>query len=98
MLFAFTFEFCSYLNRVCMGHATNLGLNRDIILSTAEDDWSVALIYLGYFIFAVPSALLILYMGTTIYLTIILLVWGSLSIGMGFVKNVPLLLALRFLE
>ncbi|CAF3999023.1 unnamed protein product [Rotaria magnacalcarata] len=80
-----------------MGHATNLGLNRDIILSTAEDDWSVALIYLGYFIFAVPSALLILYMGTTIYLTIILLVWGSLSIGMGFVKNVPLLLALRFL-
>ncbi|CAM4799117.1 unnamed protein product [Rotaria magnacalcarata] len=97
MLFAFTFEFCSYLNRVCMGHATNLGLNRDIILSTAEDDWSVALIYLGYFIFAVPSALLILYMGTTIYLTIILLVWGSLSIGMGFVKNVPLLLALRFL-
>ncbi|CAF3350269.1 unnamed protein product [Rotaria socialis] len=97
MLFACILEFFSYLNRACMGYVTNLGLNQDISLSPTEGDWSVALMYLGYFIFTVPSALLILYTGTTIYLTIILLVWGSLSIGMGFAKNIPLLLVLRFL-
>ena len=47
--------------------------------------------------FEFPNFLLLRYLGTTRYLSLNMVAWGSIMIGMAFVKNATQILALRFL-
>ncbi|CAF1104855.1 unnamed protein product [Rotaria sp. Silwood1] len=48
-------------------------------------------------IFGIPSFLLLRFLGTTRYLSLSMILWGSVMIGMAFVTNARELLVLRFL-
>ena len=37
------------------------------------------------------------YIGSTLYLALSMIAWGSITVGMAFVRNAPQLLATRFL-
>ena len=47
--------------------------------------------------FAIPSNILIRYIGPTGYLSLSMIVWGSLTVGMAFIKNALHLQILQFL-
>ena len=47
--------------------------------------------------FAIPSNILMRYIGPTSYLSLSMIVWGSLTVGMAFIKNALHLKVLRFL-
>jgi hypothetical protein len=56
-----------------------------------------ALLFFFQLIFDIPSILLLRIIGPTRYLSWSMIAWGSITIGMAFVKNARELLALRFL-
>ncbi len=46
-------------------------------------------------IFEIPSNRLMILLGSTNYLSLAMILWGSITIGMAFVTNGPELIALR---
>jgi hypothetical protein len=48
-------------------------------------------------IFEIPSTILMRYLGSTRYLSLSMLTWGGISVGIAFVRNARELLAVRFL-
>jgi hypothetical protein len=48
-------------------------------------------------IFEIPSILVLRFIGPTRYLSLILIIWGGITIGMAFVTNAQQLLIVRFL-
>ncbi len=47
--------------------------------------------------FAIPSNILMRYLGPTRYLSVSMIAWGSITVGMAFVKNASELLPVRFI-
>jgi hypothetical protein len=48
-------------------------------------------------IFEIPSTLVLRFFGPTRYLSLILIIWGGITIGMAFVTNAQQLLIARFI-
>ncbi|CAF1060970.1 unnamed protein product [Rotaria sordida] len=66
-------------------------------MSSSAMNWAISLFYLSYSIFEIPSTLLLRFLGPTRYLSLSLILWGGITIGMAFVKNSQQLLIVRFL-
>ncbi|CAF1174184.1 unnamed protein product [Rotaria sordida] len=66
-------------------------------MSSSAMNWATALFFLSYSIFEIPSTLLLRFLGPTRYLSLSLILWGGLTIGMAFAKNSQQLLIVRFL-
>ncbi|CAF1008862.1 unnamed protein product [Rotaria sordida] len=66
-------------------------------MSSSAMNWAISLFYLAYLIFEIPSTLLLRFLGPTRYLSLSLILWGSVTVGMAFVKNSQQLLIVRFL-
>ncbi|CAF3747766.1 unnamed protein product [Rotaria sp. Silwood1] len=90
-------ELSSFSCQIIIGHTRLTTLKNDLGLSTIEDSLSISLFYISYIIFGIPSFLLLRFLGTTRYLSLSMILWGSVMIGMAFVTNARELLVLRFL-
>ncbi|MEO8519998.1 MAG: MFS transporter [Acidobacteriota bacterium] len=55
------------------------------------------LFFVGYFIFEVPSNLIMQRVGARIWIARIMIVWGLVSMAMMFIKSVPVFYMMRFL-
>lgn len=88
--------FMSYVDRVNIGFAA-LEMNADIGLSTAAYGLGAGLFFVGYFIFEVPSNLLLDRFGARIWITRIALTWGAVAAAMALVNNELTFYILRFL-
>lgn len=87
------------------------GLKNDLNLSQSDENWTVSLFFLALvsnfellavlfffqLIFDIPSILLLRVIGPNRYLSWSMIAWGSITIGMAFVKNARELFVLRFL-
>ncbi|WP_423867885.1 MFS transporter [Bradyrhizobium sp.] len=88
--------FLSYLDRVNIGFAA-LTMNKDIGLSSTAFGLGASIFFLGYFLFEVPSNLILEKTGARIWIARIMITWGILSIGHAFIWNDRSFYVLRFI-
>jgi MFS transporter, ACS family, tartrate transporter len=94
--FLFVCYVVNYLDRVNVGIAA-LAMNKDLHISPSEFGWGAGLFFIGYFVFQIPSNLMLQKVGARRWIAVIMVVWGIISTCTAFVTG-PLTFGLaRFL-
>ena len=88
--------FLSYLNRVNIGFAQE-HLSADLGFSYAVYGLGAGLFFIGYFIFEIPSNLILARVGARRWIARIMITWGIISALMALVDSAAMFYALRFL-
>jgi len=88
--------FVAYLDRVNVGIAA-ITMNEDIGLSKAAFGLGAGIFFIGYFLFEVPSNLILHKVGARRWIARIMLTWGLVSGAMAFVQGPISFYILRFL-
>jgi ACS family tartrate transporter-like MFS transporter len=86
----------SYLDRINIGFAA-LTMNTALGITNAQFGLLAGIFFLGYFLFEVPSNLLLHKIGARIWIARILISWGMVAMLTGFVHNVVQLYVVRFM-
>lgn len=86
----------AYIDRINIGVA-QLQMPRDVPMNEAVFGFGAGIFFLGYFLFEVPSNLVLARVGARLWIARIMVVWGVLSSCMMFARTVPVFYALRFL-
>jgi MFS transporter, ACS family, tartrate transporter len=86
----------SFLDRVNIGFAA-LTMNRELGFSAEVFGLGAGIFFIGYFLFEVPSNLILEKIGARIWMSRIMLSWGLISMAIAFVKTALVFYALRFL-
>ncbi|MEU6385949.1 MFS transporter [Streptomyces bauhiniae] len=86
----------SYLDRVNVGFA-KLQMSTDLGFSEASYGLGAGLFFVGYFLFEVPSNLLLQRVGARTWIARIMISWGVVSAAFVFVSNETTFYVLRFL-
>ncbi len=86
----------AYLDRINVGFAA-LQMKRDLGFSDAAYGLGASLFFIGYFLFEIPSNLVLERVGARRWISRIMITWGVVSTGMMFVRSEALFYALRFL-
>ncbi len=94
--FLFLCYICAYLDRVNVGFA-KLQMLDALGFSEAVYGLGAGIFFLGYFLFEVPSNLLMLRIGARRTIARIMIAWGAISSAMMLVDSAPVFYALRFL-
>ena len=76
----------SYLDRVNVGFAA-LTMNQDLGFSPAVYGNGAGILFLGYFLFQVPSNMALGKFGTRAVIMPIMILWGAVSMAMAFVET-----------
>jgi MFS transporter, ACS family, tartrate transporter len=88
--------FIAYLDRVNIGFAA-LTMNADIGLSSMAFGLGAGIFFIGYFLFEVPSNLILHKVGARRWIARIMFTWGLVSMGMALVEGETSFYVLRFL-
>jgi ACS family tartrate transporter-like MFS transporter len=94
--FMFICYVVAYLDRVNVGFAAG-SMQHDLGLSDAVYGFGAGLFFLGYFVFEIPSNLILARVGARVWIARIMLVWGLVSMAMIFVVGPHSFYALRLL-
>jgi MFS family permease len=86
----------AFVDRVNIGFAA-LTMNKELAVSSQQYGFLAGIFFFGYFIFEIPSNLLLHKMGARVWIARILVSWGILAVLTGFVRTVPQLYVVRFL-
>jgi MFS transporter, ACS family, tartrate transporter len=86
----------AYLDRINVGFAA-LSMNRELGLSSEQYGLLSGVFFCGYFLFEIPSNLILHRTGARTWIARILLTWGLVAMLTGFVRNAPQLYGARFL-
>ena len=87
--------FVAFIDRVNIGFAS-LTMNKDIGLSPTVYGFGAGIFFWGYFLFEVPSNIILHKVGARIWIARIMITWG-LSAAMAFVQGATSFYILRFL-
>jgi ACS family tartrate transporter-like MFS transporter len=94
--FIFILFVVAYLDRINIGFAA-LTMNKDLAITSQQFGLVAGIFFFGYFLFEVPSNLLLHKIGARVWIARILITWGILATLTGFVHNVHQLYVIRFL-
>jgi ACS family tartrate transporter-like MFS transporter len=94
--FMFLLYIVSYLDRINVGFAA-LQLNKELQFDPAVFGLGAGIFFIGYFIFEIPSNLIMERIGARLWIARILITWGVISSAMMFVNGVFAFYVLRFL-
>ncbi|MBU8881335.1 MFS transporter [Bacillus sp. FJAT-29790] len=94
--FVFICYIISYIDRANLGYAA-LEMNADLALSSKVFGFASGIFFIGYFLFEVPSNVMMQRFGARVWIARILITWGILAVATGFVQNAMHLYILRFL-
>ncbi|HKN00279.1 MAG TPA: MFS transporter [Candidatus Binataceae bacterium] len=94
--FLFVLYIIAYMDRINVGFAS-LQMNRDAGLSDAVFGLGAGLFFVGYFIFEIPSNLILARVGARVWIARIMITWGMVAIAMMFVRGAASFYTLRFL-
>ena len=86
----------AYLDRINIGYG-QLQMKSDLQFSDAVYGLGAGIFFLGYFLFEVPSNLLLVKIGARKTITRIMVVWGLISACMAFIQTPWMFYGLRFL-
>jgi ACS family tartrate transporter-like MFS transporter len=87
--------FIAYLDRVNVGFAS-LTMNKALGFSSAVYGFGGGIFFLGYFIFEVPSNVLLSKVGARVWIARILITWGIIAAGTAFIVGPISFYAVRF--
>ena len=82
--FVFVCYVISYIDRVNVGFAA-LTMNRDLGLTPAQFGLGAGLFFIGYFLFEIPSNLIMQRVGARVWIARIMITWGLISMATAFV-------------
>ena len=88
--------FLSFVDRANIGIAS-LTMNQDLGISAAAYGFGAGLFFVGYFLFGLPSNMILARLGARKWIATILFVWGLISTSTMFVHNATELYIIRFL-
>jgi len=88
--------FVAFIDRVNIGFAS-LTMNKDIGLSPAVYGFGAGIFFWGYFLFEVPSNIILHKIGARIWIARVMITWGLVSAAMAFVQGPTGFYVLRFL-
>src|ERR1700748_1276532 len=94
--FAMLLYFVSFIDRVNIGFAA-LTMNKDVGLSPAAFGLGAGIFFAGYFLFEVPSNLILHRVGARVWIARVMISWGIVSGATAFVHGPLSFYALRFL-
>jgi len=94
--FMFLLYIVAYLDRVNVGFAA-LQMNAELKLSNAVFGFGSGIFFIGYFLFEIPSNLILHKIGARIWIARIMITWGVIASAMMFVEGPKSFYALRFL-
>ena len=85
----------AYLDRVNVGFA-KLQMLTDLHLSETVYGIGAGIFFIGYFVFEVPSNVILHRVGARVWIARIMVTWGLLSAAMMFVSSAPMFYVMRF--
>ncbi|MBR0825872.1 MFS transporter [Bradyrhizobium manausense] len=88
--------FVAFIDRVNIGFAS-LTMNKDLGLSPAVYGFGAGIFFWGYFMFEVPSNIILHKVGARIWIARVMITWGLVSAAMAFVQGATSFYILRFL-
>src|SRR5919202_3178242 len=88
--------FIAFIDRVNIGFAS-LTMNKDLGFSPTVFGFGAGIFFLGYFLFEVPSNLVLEKVGARLWIARIMVTWGAISCAMMFVHTPLSFYVLRFL-
>src|SRR5919202_7119338 len=88
--------FIAFIDRVNIGFAS-LTMNKDLGFSPSVFGFGAGIFFLGYFLFEVPSNLVLEKVGARLWIARVMVTWGIISGLMAFVKGPISFYVLRFL-
>jgi len=88
--------FVAYIDRTNVGFAA-LTMNKDLGLSAYVFGWGAGIFFLGYFLFEVPSNVILEKVGARVWIARIMITWGIVSGAMAFVQGPVSFVVMRFL-
>jgi len=94
--FVFLLYIISFLDRINISFAA-LTMNKELVITSKQFGWVAGIFFFGYFLFEIPSNLLLHRLGARIWIARILITWGILAALTGLVHSVHQLYAVRFL-
>jgi D-galactonate transporter len=94
--FTFLLYIVAYLDRINVGFAA-LQMNRDLGLGDAEFGLGAGVFFIGYFLFEIPSNLILERVGARAWIARIMISWGAVAMAMATVRGAASFYLLRFL-
>jgi len=94
--FLFLCYLVNFIDRTNVSFAA-LTMNQELAISPTAFGGMVGLFFFGYFIFEIPSNLMMQRFGARIWITRIMLTWGAITIATAFVQSATQLYIARFL-
>jgi MFS transporter, ACS family, tartrate transporter len=94
--FLFLLYVVAYLDRINIGFAA-LTMNKELAITSQQFGLLAGIFFFGYFLFEIPSNLLLHKIGARIWMARILITWGIVAMLTGFVHTVQQLYVVRFL-
>jgi len=94
--FVFVLFVIAFVDRINIGFAA-LTMNKELALASEQYGFISGIFFFGYFIFEIPSNLMLHKIGARIWIARILVSWGIVAMLTGFAKAASHLYVLRFL-
>ena len=88
--------FISFIDRVNIGFAS-LTMNKDLGFSSAVFGFGAGIFFLGYFLFEVPSNIILDRVGARLWIARVMVTWGLISVAFAFIRGETSFYVLRFL-
>src|SRR5215472_7486391 len=85
----------NYVDRVNIGFAA-LTMNKELAITSQQYGFIAGIFFFGYFVFEIPSNILLHRLGARVWIARILISWGIVAILTGFAKTALHLYVLRF--
>jgi MFS transporter, ACS family, tartrate transporter len=93
--FLFVLFVLAFIDRINVGFAA-LTMNRELAITSQQFGFAAGVFFWGYFLFEIPSNLILHKIGARVWIARILITWGVLATLTGFVQSVHQLYVARF--
>jgi len=93
--FVFVLMVIAFLDRINIGFAA-FPMNKDLVITSQQFGFLSGIFFWGYFIFEIPSNLLMHRVGARVWIARILISWGIVAMLTGFVQTAAHLYVVRF--
>lgn len=84
--FLFVLYVVAFLDRVNIGFAA-LTMNRELAITSQQFGFAAGIFFWGYFLFEIPSNLILHKIGARVWIARILITWGIVATLTGFVQS-----------
>ena len=93
--FLFVLFVLAFIDRINLGFSA-LTMNRELALSSQQFGFAAGIFFWGYFLFEIPSNVMLHRIGARVWIARILITWGAVATLTGFVQSAHQLYIARF--